>query len=170
MQPPPQYANLPFPWHKVEEADRGHDTPCWWWQGSYSGYFLRRSRSLWIAVIGDHPRRSEGRSFNHLCEVHGERNLCVRPDHVVIGNWSTNGKLHHALRREAGVPHWSDEGRERVRAAAARERSAEHRAALSASASERYERLRDERVTCPECGKPYHPLWIGRHRRAVHDR
>jgi len=53
--------------------------------------------------------RGPGEMYQHTCEIHGtswrgRKNVCINPDHVSIGNHSTNTQTMHDLRVAAGLP------------------------------------------------------------------
>lgn len=80
-----------------DEVDRGHSTVCW----------IVPTRKMMTARIRRQlGRPPEGMLWRHLCERWGEPNHCCRPDHLVLGDKSSNAKHMHDLRRAAGVP-WS---------------------------------------------------------------
>jgi len=73
--------------------DRGHDTPCWVWQGrpgtngygksSVDGRSTSAHRVVFEQVRGPIP---EGMVLDHLCEVR----LCVNPEHLDLITPSEN--------------------------------------------------------------------------------
>lgn len=94
-----------FPWENVVEEDRGYGTVCWQWVGptpptASTVGVVKKVKRLFNEFVGG---RGKGKLWMHLCERYGETNLCVRPDHVVIGTKAANTAHWHMLRREAGV-------------------------------------------------------------------
>ena len=96
-----------FRWHLVEVRPGELDTPCWIWVGKVpptarTVSVLGEVKELFTRAVGS---RGTGEMWSHLCERYGEPNLCVNPDHVVIGTMSSNIQHRHDLRRAAGIKH-----------------------------------------------------------------
>jgi hypothetical protein len=162
----PAGVGVRVPWDKIDVVDRGFGE-CWVYRGGYNGHWLRFSRAFWREHFGENPQRSEGRGFNHVCEIHGEKNLCLNPEHVFVGDWSTNAKTFHERRKQAGKTHYnSEESRQRVVDANSAPKSFEHKQALSVSAKNRWADPKEHiRQKCSKCGRMIHPLWVKRHAR-----
>lgn len=95
-----------FPWDQVKERDRGYETACWVWCGpvpptATTINVKKKVKKLFSTYV---PERPTGHVWMHLCERYQEMNLCVRPDHIVVGTKSANMAHWHALRSAAGDP------------------------------------------------------------------
>lgn len=95
-----------FPWEEVEEKDRGYGSVCWIWTRPLppTGTTVsvrKKVKRLFQVFVGEKPT---GHVWMHMCERYGEPNMCVRPDHVVVGTKSANMAHWHSLRKAAGVP------------------------------------------------------------------
>lgn len=85
--------------HEVE--DRGHDTPCWIWQGTLvsTGYgWWRRRYAHRVAYEREHGAIPPGMQIDHLCSV----KPCVRPDHLEAVTAGEN--MRRAYARGERVP------------------------------------------------------------------
>jgi hypothetical protein len=101
-----------FRWHELTEIDRGYETTCWMKLGRpvvNAGDW--HSRRLWEQTIGKRPT---GHWFFHLCEIYGQPNQCVRPDHITITEPAVNAQHHSTLRVAAGADHMTTAGRQLV--------------------------------------------------------
>lgn len=82
--------------------DRGHETPCWIWQGTKlpAGYGLVRVEGAQIYAHRhyyelEHGPIPEGLHIDHLCRIPS----CVNPAHLEAVTPAENTKRGHAARR-----------------------------------------------------------------------
>lgn len=142
-----------FPWENVVEEDRGHGTVCWTWVGPLPPTATTISVKKLVKRLFREfvPERPKGHLWMHLCERYGEMNLCVRPEHIVIGTKSANSAHWHALRRAAG-----DDPAPQSEANRGSKRTPETRALMSQRAREHKQAEIDAGpYPCPHCGREF---------------
>jgi NUMOD3 motif len=152
-----------FPWDDVVEEDRDYGTVCWIWNRPFTSGSITTHRTVKRLLEQTVGERQPGQLWMHLCEKFREQNLCVRPDHIVMGTKSANAAHSHALRAAAGIPHapirppHSAETRAKMSAARlGREFTPEWRAALSKAQKEATRRDIDKGpYLCDSCGREF---------------
>jgi hypothetical protein len=96
-----------FPWHRVTEVDRTppslpddyfYEGNCW--IGTWGVRQTRTVISLLTLTVGP---QGPTQCWMHVCEKQGEKNLCLRPEHIRLVNRGDNVRHRFALERQAGV-------------------------------------------------------------------
>ena len=152
---------IPPYWHT--EVDRGFDTLCWVVRTGMGKPHFRR----WFAdTVGD---LSDGEIYLHRCERRGERNQCIRPSHIEIGDKSKNAKHMHALRVAAGEPWTGARKKGTTMPPIVGERIAASLRGIkrSAETNELNRAQAKRRATCPVCGYESTVSWVTKHRKTT---